>query len=167
MRSITPTSEHLSYSCVKLCEVLIFAVHRLTGLVYYVTASIPERRSHGITRRKPKFASVAKHFVRANEVEAKHQATLNPSRDRCDQLHASAAVLSKKGPLHCGSDGLDTSSGWGVEGRNCRPDAKRPTAALHSHCTDYCHSLTCCRDNCTHKVRHNDKGNLHNNTLCG
>jgi hypothetical protein len=59
-----------------------------------------------------------KYYGDAQKYELTLHAILNPSRDKRDQLHDLAAVLSKKVPLHYESDGPGTKSGWGAEGSN-------------------------------------------------
>ena len=49
-----------------------------------------------------------KHFRDSQKDRTNLHAILNPSRDKHNQFHALAAVLSKKGPLHYGSDGPTT-----------------------------------------------------------
>lgn len=61
------------------------------------------------------------YFADAQKDEINLHAILNPARDKRDQLHALAAVLSKKGPLHYGSDGPGTEFGWGADGKNTCP----------------------------------------------
>jgi hypothetical protein len=49
-----------------------------------------------------------KYFGNAQKDEINLHAILNPSRDKRYQRHALAVVLSKKGPLHYGSDSPGT-----------------------------------------------------------
>jgi len=52
--------------------------------------------------------SNVKYYGDAQKDELNLHAILNPSRDKRDQPHALAAVLSKKGTLQYGSDGPGT-----------------------------------------------------------
>jgi hypothetical protein len=52
--------------------------------------------------------SKIKYFGDDQKDEINIHVILNPSRDKCAQLHTLAVVLSKKGPLHYGYDGPGT-----------------------------------------------------------
>jgi len=83
-----------------------------------------------------------KYYGDAQKDELNLHAILNPSRDKRDQLHALAAVLSKKAPCIMDLTARVLSLVGVPKGKipALRLEKYNPSATLLSHCNDYCHN---------------------------